>query len=1074
MPLRKDISKVLVIGSGPIVIGQAAEFDYAGTQACFALKEEQIEVVLVNNNPATIMTDQSVADKVYVEPLTVPSIEEIVAKERPDGILGTLGGQTGLNLTIELAKGGILNNYDVEVLGSSVEAIKQGEDRELFRSLMLKIGEPVLESQIFNSYEAALVFVEQVGLPVIIRPAYTLGGSGGGLACSKDELRAVVEQGLAESPIDQVLVEVGIHGFKEIEYEVIRDRNDTCIIVCSMENMEPVGIHTGDSIVVAPTQTLTNKQNQMLRQASLKIVHALDIVGACNIQFALDPQSNDYYIIEVNPRVSRSSALASKATGYPIARIATKCAIGYHLEEIQNPITGTTPASFEPAIDYVVVKLPRFPFDKFTEADRLLGTQMKATGEVMAIDRSFAASLNKGVRSLEMVVTGLRLKALSSYSEEQLRQMLTKPVDIGLFVIAEAIHRGLSVEEIYSLTKIDPWFLENIKMLVDLEIELLSYSWNVLPDQLLKLAKRYNIGDKHLAEIFNVSESEVRNRRNQLGICPGYKLVDTCAGEYDATAPYYYSTWQGKDESEVYDGRKMLVIGSGPIRIGQGIEFDYCSVQAALALKNQGYKAIVVNNNPETVSTDYSIADRLYFEPLTVEDILNVAEKEQVEGVLVQFGGQTAINLAKGLQDAGLKILGTKIDNIDQLEDRQRFYQLLNNLQIPHIAGSSVTSSKELITTADRLGYPILVRPSYVIGGQAMFIFYGQDELLEYASQLKQDEQQQIWPVLVDKYVPGLECEVDVVADGKNMIIPGIFEHIEKAGVHSGDSIAILPAVSLSQEIQATIVDYVNKIVTSVPIVGIMNIQFVVSGQTVYVLEVNPRASRTVPIVSKVTQVSMVELAAMVQLGLALEDLQASLGLIAPPRYYAVKVPVFSTPKLNQVDLALGPEMKSTGEILALGKTLAESLRKAVDQTTLHTLHTWDHDPNQRQYILVSIADREKQAALPLMYELVKRGCKLLATEGTARFLAEHNIFAEQLIKDKQTAVNLFGNDMIKAFINIPSRGRIKDRFGFFLRAQTVVHQVPCYTCLDTLNMILNLSNDTKTVIRSLESYQQL
>jgi carbamoyl-phosphate synthase large subunit len=798
MPLNKNLKKVLVIGSGPIVIGQAAEFDYAGTQACIALKEEGIEVVLINNNPATIMTDETVADKVYIEPLTVETIEKILKKESPNGIIGTLGGQTGLNLTVQLYEQNILQKYNVELLGTSVESIKNGEDREKFRNLMIKISEPIPESMIIHSCEDGVQFVKEIGYPVIIRPAYTLGGDGGGFAYNDEELEIILKKGLAASPIHQVIVERSIKGWKEIEYEVIRDANDTCIIVCNMENMDPVGVHTGDSIVVAPSQTLTDVQYQMLRDSSIKVIRELGIIGGCNIQFALNPVSNQYCIIEVNPRVSRSSALASKATGYPIARMAAKCSIGYHLDEIVNPITGNTFASFESAIDYIVVKLPRFPFDKFPEVDRTLGTQMKATGEVMAIDRTFEGALNKAIRSMEMNNYGLCTVVNRSLDTETLFELLEKANDQRLYVIAEAFKRGISFKKIQQLTQIDPWFLHKINSIVELEKELSSYIWNEVPVSLLKEAKRKNISDKLISQIYNIPEKQIRRKWKELNWKPGFKMVDTCSAEFDAITPYYYSTWHGYDEVEITSRKKILVIGAGPIRIGQGIEFDYCSVHAAKAIKKMGYEAVVINNNPETVSTDYSVADRLYFEPLAAEDVLHVIEKEIVEGVLIQFGGQTAINLVHALEEEGVKILGTSVENVNRLEDRKEFYQLLENLNIPHIEGKTVSHSEELVEAASILGYPVLVRPSYVIGGQSMVTIFNEEELRHYTNQLEENSQETMWPLLVDRFLPGLECEIDVVSDGEKTVVPGIFEHIEKAGVHSGDSISIFPPISLS------------------------------------------------------------------------------------------------------------------------------------------------------------------------------------------------------------------------------------------------------------------------------------
>ncbi|WP_042454957.1 carbamoyl-phosphate synthase (glutamine-hydrolyzing) large subunit [Neobacillus dielmonensis] len=1053
MPLNKNLKKVLVIGSGPIVIGQAAEFDYAGTQACIALKEEGLEVVLVNNNPATIMTDQAIADKVYIEPLNVETIEKIILKEKPDGIIGTLGGQTGLNLTVQLFEQNILEKYNVELLGTSVESIKNGEDRERFRNLMLKIGEPIPESAIIQNYQEGVRFVEKIGFPVIIRPAFTLGGEGGGFAYNEEDLELVLKKGLSASPIHQVLVEKSIKGWKEIEYEVMRDANDTCIIVCNMENMDPVGVHTGDSIVVAPSQTLTDVQYQMLRDVSIKVIRELEIIGGCNIQFALHPESNEYYIIEVNPRVSRSSALASKATGYPIARMAAKCAIGYHLDEIVNPITGNTFASFEPAIDYIVVKLPRFPFDKFPEADRTLGTQMKATGEVMAIDRTFEGALNKAIRSMEMNVYGLCVEANKTLATDTLFSLLETANDRRLFIIAEAFRRGISLEQVQQATEIDPWFLYKISSIVEMETHLCSHKWSEVSDQLLIKAKRLNMADKLLSQIFAIPEKVIRSKWKELNIQPGYKMVDTCSAEFDAITPYYYSTYHGFDEVEVTNRKKIMVIGSGPIRIGQGIEFDYCSVHAAKAIKKKGYEAVVINNNPETVSTDYSTADRLYFEPLTAEDVLHVINKEQVAGVLIQFGGQTAINLAHDLEEEGVKILGTSVANVDKVEDRKEFYRLLEDLDIPHIEGKTAAHPEELVEAAEELGYPVLVRPSYVIGGQSMFTIFSEPELHSYIKQLEQNANEKMWPLLIDKFMPGLECEIDVICDGEQIVVPGIFEHIEKAGVHSGDSITVFPPISISDEIKTVLIDYAGKIAKAASIVGMMNIQFVVYQNKVYCLEVNPRSSRTVPIMSKVTGVPMIEWAVRAQLGEKIGDFAPAPGLLEEPTYYSVKAPVFSSGKLKGVDPVLGPEMKSTGEVLGLGQTYLEALNKAVPPLQEKTEET---------YILCSISDREKSASLPIIQGLTKR-YKLAATEGTSEFLRNQGISVDKVLKEEQDVTELFRNQVLRAVINIPSQGRNKLKFGFHIREQAIRYKVPVFTHLDTVKVNSELLNQPQT-----------
>ncbi|GAA0346626.1 carbamoyl-phosphate synthase large subunit [Bacillus carboniphilus] len=1068
MPLNKELKKVLVIGSGPIVIGQAAEFDYAGTQACLALKEEGIEVILVNNNPATIMTDETIADKVYMEPLTLPFLEEIIKKEKPDGLIGTLGGQTGLNATVQLHENGILQKYGVQILGSSVDSIQKGEDREKFRNLMLEIGEPIPESKIIECYEDGLNFVNEIGYPVIIRPAYTLGGAGGGFAHSEEELEMILKKGLSASPIHQVLVEKSIKGWKEIEYEVMRDANDTCIIVCNMENMDPVGVHTGDSIVVAPSQTLTDVQHQMLRDASLKVIRSLGIIGGCNIQFALDPASNQYYIIEVNPRVSRSSALASKATGYPIARIAAKCAVGYNLDEILNPITGSTFASFEPALDYIVVKLPRFPFDKFPEADRTLGTQMKATGEVMALDRSFEGALNKAIRSLEMGVYGLNLMGMEKLEDTTLHTLLQTVTDTRLFAIAEAIRRGISLKVIHTDTQIDYWFLEKLKGIVELEKEISIHSIGSLPDLLWMKAKRFNISDLRLADLLESTEKMVREKIKAMGLKPGYKLVDTCAAEFDAVTPYYYSTWQGEDEVEPTNRKKIAVIGSGPIRIGQGVEFDYCSVHATLAVKELGYEAVVINNNPETVSTDYSIADSLYFEPLTTEDVLYVLEKEKVEGVLIQFGGQTAINLAHSLKEEGVQVLGTSVEAIDQLEDREQFYQLLQKLEIPHIEGESASQPEQLVHIANKLGYPVLVRPSYVIGGQSMFIFYKEENLLQYTDQLSLTQNEKMWPLLVDKYVAGMECEVDVISDGKDIVIPGIFEHIEASGVHSGDSTAIFPPVMLSKQQKEIIVEYAKRIAKESSIMGIMNIQYVISQETIYVLEVNPRASRTVPIISKITNIPLVKWATSVQLGTKLRNVTKEIGLIQEPSFYSVKFPVFSAAKLKGVDHAVGPEMKSTGEVLGIGETLEEALNKAMFYDGNHPQQSISEKP----YIFCSIADEYKEECLSIIKELVVgKGYRVVATPGTYDFLKKSGITPLPIVKENQNLDTFWKQGKIGAVLNIPTGGRNWGTAGFYIRELSIRYQVPLYTSLQTFEAAFRIEPTWKKKVRSMNEY---
>ncbi|MBA2877584.1 carbamoyl-phosphate synthase large subunit [Anoxybacillus kamchatkensis] len=920
MPKDSTLRSILVIGSGPIVIGQAAEFDYSGTQGCLALKEEGYRVILANNNPATIMTDEVHADAVYFEPLTVESMEKIIAKERPDGLLATLGGQTGLNLAFALHEQGILQKYNVRLLGTPIESIKRGEDREAFRALMYELNEPVPESEIVTTVEEAVQFAKQIGFPIIVRPAYTLGGTGGGIAQTMEELVDIVTKGLQESPITQCLVERSVAGFKEIEYEVMRDHTNTCITICNMENIDPVGIHTGDSIVVAPSQTLTDVEYHMLRSAAIKIISALGVVGGCNIQFALDPKSKKYYLIEVNPRVSRSSALASKATGYPIARMAAKLAVGYTLAELVNPVTGHTYASFEPALDYVVVKFPRFPFDKFSFADRRLGTQMKATGEVMAIDRNFERALQKALHSLELDHIGLHSPALAKQPTKVLVDIVKAGDDRRFFAILELLRRGIATEQIHEWTKIDLYFLTRFAQLIALEQQAKETTLHSIDEQTFRMLKEKGFSDAYLAYIWNVDEKDVREKRKAYGIVPSYKMVDTCAAEFSAETSYYYSTYFGESEIQTSDQPKMLILGSGPIRIGQGVEFDYSSVHCVYALQQAGYEAILMNNNPETVSTDFTVADRLYFEPLTVEDVLNVVEAENVEAVIVQFGGQTAINLANKLESYGVSIIGMNSEIIDQLEDRERFYALLQSLDIPHVKGTMANDKAELMEKVERIGYPLLLRPSYVIGGRGMHIVYDEQQLASII------QQEMVYPVLIDEYVRAKEGEIDAICDGYDVFVPTIIEHVEKTGVHSGDSYALLPAQSFTEEEKAKMIDYTKRITNKLHFKGLMNVQFIVRDGEVYVLEVNPRASRTVPIVSKVTGVPMVQLATNVLLGKYLsEDVKQSVSI----PYVVLKYPVFSTYKLPGVDPLVGPEMKSTGEGISIAKTVQEAAYKA-------------------------------------------------------------------------------------------------------------------------------------------------
>jgi carbamoyl-phosphate synthase large subunit len=961
MPKDDTIQTILVIGSGPIVIGQAAEFDYAGTQACLALKEEGYKVILVNNNPATIMTDDMNADAVYFEPLTVDVLEKIISKEKPDGLLATLGGQTGLNLAYQLDDAGILEKYKVKLLGTPIDSIKKGEDRELFRELMFEIGEPVPDSTIVHTLDEALAFADKIGFPIIVRPAYTLGGTGGGIADSPETFKELVRGGLQESPITQCLIERSIAGFKEVEYEVMRDGNNTCITICNMENIDPVGIHTGDSIVVAPSQTLSDDEFQMLRAASIKIISALGIIGGCNIQFALDPNSKQYYLIEVNPRVSRSSALASKATGYPIARIAAKLAVGYDLSELINPVTKSTYSSFEPALDYVAVKFPRWPFDKFTTADRKLGTQMKATGEVMALHRSFEGGVQKAVDSLELKTIGLQLSSLKNKTVPELWGKLAEKSDERIFVIFEMLRKGVTIEEIHEATAIDYFFLKSFASLIQSEMEIEAKAIDHVTREELQSYKEKGFSDRYLASVWKVNEMEVRAHRKSLSVTAVYKTVDTCAAEFESHTNYHYSTYFGENEQQKTDKKKVLMIGSGPIRIGQGIEFDYCSVHGVYALQDENVETIMINNNPETVSTDFATADRLYFEPLTLEYVLNVIEAEDIKDVIVQFGGQTAINLAKGLEEYGVNLLGTSFDTLDQLEDRDRFYQLLQKLDIPHVPGSMANGEEQLISRAEAIGFPVLLRPSYVIGGQGMEIIGSKESLLNRMA----NGTALVYPVLIDSYIPGKEAEIDLIADGNDVYIPIIAEHIEKAGVHSGDSMALLPAQSLTDDIKDKMTLYAKKLVSELGYKGLMNIQFVIEGNSVYVLEVNPRASRTIPIISKVTDVALVQIATKILLGkYSLSNAFEKTGLMDEIPYAVVKYPVFSTFALSGLDSKVGPEMKSTGEGIAIGETVNEALTKVFHaQKANHTTGVYQSESVQlSEDLLVQI----KEAGLTL------------------------------------------------------------------------------------------------------------
>ncbi|SDK29720.1 carbamoyl phosphate synthase large subunit [Sediminibacillus albus] len=1069
MPKFSHIKKVLVIGSGPIVIGQAAEFDYAGTQACLALKEEGMEVILVNNNPATIMTDQHIADQVYLEPLTCTSLTNIIKKEKPDGLLPTLGGQTGLNLAVALSEAGVLEQYKVELLGTPLDTIQKGEDREIFKSMMKSIDEPVSESITTSSVEDAVSFATSAGYPIIIRPAYTLGGGGGGIADNEEELKAIVKNGLHASPIGQVLVDQSVKGWKEVEYEVMRDANDTCIIVCNMENIDPVGVHTGDSIVVAPSQTLNDRQYQMLRTTSCKVIRELGVVGGCNIQFALNPESNEYVIIEVNPRVSRSSALASKATGYPIARIAAKLALGYHLDEVLNPITGHTYASFEPAIDYIAVKIPRWPFDKFAKANRRLGTQMKATGEVMALARNFPAALNKAVRSLEIGVDSLVLPNIASLTNDEINKSLAEATDERLFVIAEAFRRNYSIADIHSLTEINKYFLNEIALIIQLEKELASKDWESLSSSDISKAKLYGLSDGLLADIFQVSRADVQGKTRQFGLTPSYKMVDTCAAEFSADTPYFYSSWKESDEVEALAGKqKVVVLGSGPIRIGQGVEFDYCSVHAAMSLKEQDIKAIVVNNNPETVSTDFNTADHLYFEPLTEEDVLHVVEKENADGVLVQFGGQTAINLAEGLSRAGVHVSGTSLSAIEAVEDRNKFYQLLKKLDIPHIPGETVMDTVNAEKIAERIGYPILIRPSYVIGGRGMAIVHNRIQLLNYIGSLKNEGAgSRIFPLLIDRFISGYEVEVDAVCDGEDVLIPGIFEHVEKAGVHSGDSTAIFPAPGLTHDQQALIEQYTEQISAELAIKGIINIQFVLSEdrKDIYVLEVNPRASRTVPIASKVTGVPLVDLATRVQMGESLAELGWRIGLHDSGSYYAVKVPVFSTNKLPGVDPFLGPEMKSTGEAIGLGTTVESAMAKAFGWKEGSLL-----DLRKNQQIFLSLGSNASHLSKELLDIISQLPAKIAVDRETADALNEQGITVDKVISIAEAGESCLNNDF-QLICDLMQSWESNEHVQ--LREDALKTDTLCLTTVETLAAFLKASMQVIEEPHAINEYLQ-
>lgn len=1049
MPKRTDISKILVIGSGPIIIGQAAEFDYAGTQACLALREEGYEVVLVNSNPATIMTDREIADKVYIEPITYEFLARILRKEQPDAILPTLGGQTGLNMAMELSKSGILEELGIELLGTKLSAIDQAEDRDLFKQLMEDLNQPIPESTIINTVDAAVDFANEIGYPVIVRPAFTLGGTGGGMCNNEEELRQIAENGLTLSPVTQCLIERSIAGFKEIEYEVMRDSADNAIVVCNMENFDPVGIHTGDSIVFAPSQTLSDIEYQMLRDASLSIIRALKIEGGCNVQLALDPNSFNYYVIEVNPRVSRSSALASKATGYPIAKLAAKIAVGLTLDEMKNPVTGTTYAEFEPALDYVVAKIPRWPFDKFETGERLLGTQMKATGEVMAIGRNIEESLLKAVRSLEIGCIHVEIPEMSQVDDALLMNRIVKAQDDRLFYLAEALRRGFTIEELHQMTKIDLFFLDKLLHIIEIEQQLKETAKDV---DTLRLAKQNGFADKKIAELWQVTMEEVRQFRLANQIKPVYKMVDTCAAEFESSTPYFYSTYEFENESIRSPKDSVLVLGSGPIRIGQGVEFDYATVHSVKAIQKAGYEAVIMNSNPETVSTDFSISDKLYFEPLTIEDVLNVIELEQPIGVIVQFGGQTAINLAEQLVKNGVNILGTQIEDLDRAENRDLFEQALKDLNIPQPPGDTATNKAEAVEIAKRIGYPVLVRPSYVLGGRAMEIVQNQADLEDYMENAVKASPEH--PVLVDRYLVGKECEVDAISDGKNVLIPGIMEHIERAGVHSGDSMAVYPPQTLSPEQIQTIEDYTKRLAIGLNCVGMMNIQFVIHDDQVYVIEVNPRASRTVPFLSKVTGIPMAQVATRAILGEDLVEMGYPNGLYPSSENVHIKAPVFSFTKLLKVDTYLGPEMKSTGEVMGSDKNLEKALYKAFEASGLHI-------PSFGT-VLFTIADDSKEEALSLAKRFVEIGFSILATSGTAKYFEQNGIKCKTVAKIHQASekhvIDYIRDGSLQMVINTMDKNRQNNaEDGFHIRRESVEHGVPLFTSLDTADAILKV-----------------
>ncbi len=1057
MPKNPKIKKVLVLGSGPIVIGQAAEFDYAGTQACRALKEEGIEVVLVNSNPATIMTDKDIADHVYIEPLNIPSVTQVIEKEKPDSILPTLGGQTGLNLAMALYEDGTLEKYGVKLLGTSPDSIRKAEDRQGFKDCMESIGQPCVTSEVVESVEDAVAFAEKIGYPVIVRPAYTLGGTGGGIAYDRASLEEISDRGIHLSRVGQVLIERCIAGWKEIEFEVMRDGAGNVITVCSMENIDPVGVHTGDSIVVAPTQTLANKEYQMLRTAALDIITALEIEGGCNVQFALNPDSYEYAVIEVNPRVSRSSALASKATGYPIAKVAAKIALGYHLDEIPNAVTGKTTACFEPTLDYCVLKIPRLPFDKFTTASRTLGTQMKATGEVMAIANSFEGALMKAIRSLELNVRALKLDKLEGLYTDEIEDLLVQVTDERLFVVAEALRRGFSPQKINHITKMDIWFLEGFQRIIDMENEL-ERCKGVPSADTLKRAKEMCFADSYIGTLCGMKQAEVKALREKYGIVPSFKMVDTCAAEFDAETPYYYSSYDGENEAvETSDRKKVLVLGSGPIRIGQGIEFDYCSVHSVWAFKRMGFETIIINNNPETVSTDFDVADKLYFEPLTAEDVQNIVEQEKPWGAVVQFGGQTAIKLAKALTEMGVQILGTSADGVDAAEDRERFDEILEKCGIPRAKGRTVFTTQEALQAANELGYPVLVRPSYVLGGQGMEIAYNDRNIEDFMKIINMTVQEH--PILIDKYLMGRELEVDGVFDGEDILIPGIMEHVERAGVHSGDSIAVYPPINLEDKHRELILKHTKNMAKHLNVIGLINAQYILYNDDIYVIEVNPRSSRTIPYISKVTGVPIIDLATKVMLGQKLKDLGYGTGIYKEADYYAVKAPVFSFEKLTDVDTGLGPEMKSTGEVLGLAETYPQALLKAFKGCGLRV-------PKRGSRVIVTVKDEDKPEMIGIARGFEEMGIEIYATSGTCDALTAAGIACKRVNRVSQAHPNIL--DMIQSgtvdlIINTPTKGRKHDSDGFKIRRSAVEHSVACVTAIDTARAVLTVREQSRS-----------